>query len=208
MADFRAELQAFVDAAESFADPIKGHRIPWQTALARANAALKQPQGEGLTDEELDELFVEIDGSGVCQSWRPYARAAIAADRARFSRPAVPPADGEVAELVAKLRSAVEHVVCEGGIGWSSVCKTIKRAAELLQQQHPQPVSVSERLPDPRPESEGGDCDAKGRCWLCYTNGCGVTQWILIRMSEILEAPYSHWRPAHALPIPTTTETP
>lgn len=53
MTDFRAELQALIDAAESFADPVIGHRIPWQTSLDRARDALAEPQGEGPTDEEL-----------------------------------------------------------------------------------------------------------------------------------------------------------
>ena len=42
--DFRAELQALMDAAESFADPAIGHGIPWKTAMDRARAALAAPQ--------------------------------------------------------------------------------------------------------------------------------------------------------------------
>jgi hypothetical protein len=40
MIDYHSELQALVDACESFAVPIRGQRIPWQTALDRARAAL------------------------------------------------------------------------------------------------------------------------------------------------------------------------
>ena len=61
MTDFRAELQALVDASESFAEPVIGHRIPWQTALDRARAALAQPEPQGPTDEQLVELFNEND---------------------------------------------------------------------------------------------------------------------------------------------------
>jgi hypothetical protein len=54
-----------------------------------------------------------------------------------------PPAEGEVAELVAKLRTkaTTEHA---NGCDYSAVLLT--RTAELLQQQHPTPVPVSERL--------------------------------------------------------------
>lgn len=47
-------------------------------ALERARAALAEPTPEGPTDEELDELFTEIDQSGEPESWRVYARAVLA----------------------------------------------------------------------------------------------------------------------------------
>lgn len=43
MINYHSELQALVDACESFAVPIRGQRIPWQTALDRARAALAEP---------------------------------------------------------------------------------------------------------------------------------------------------------------------
>jgi hypothetical protein len=43
----------------------------------RARAALATPPPEPPTDEELDELFVEIDQSGESQSWRAFARAVL-----------------------------------------------------------------------------------------------------------------------------------
>lgn len=46
MIDYHSELQALVDACESFAVPIRGQRIPWQTALDRARAALVGPEPE------------------------------------------------------------------------------------------------------------------------------------------------------------------
>ena len=46
MINYHSELQALVDACESFAVPIRGQRIPWQTALDRARAALAQPEPE------------------------------------------------------------------------------------------------------------------------------------------------------------------
>jgi hypothetical protein len=72
-------------------------------------------------------------------------------------------------------------------------------------------VAVSERLPDPRPESEGGDCDAEGRCWWFSPPACGAHKirrrscWTLD--SEAMEGD-SHWRPASAIPLPWAGEAP
>lgn len=75
------------------------------------------------------------------------------------------------------------------------------RAALL--QQHPEPVPVSERLPDPRPKSEGGDCNAEGRCWwFCVECPGEYAYWIFGK--EVYCDP-SHWLPAHALPLPKVT---
>lgn len=72
----------------------------------------------------------------------------------------------------------------------------------------PQPVPLSERLPDPRPESEGGDCNTDGKCWLL---GKVKGDWRLINPSESgvphLKYCFTHWLPASALPLPTTTTT-
>jgi hypothetical protein len=45
--------------------------------INRARAALAE-QPVGPTDEELDELFTEIDQSGESESWRAFARAVLA----------------------------------------------------------------------------------------------------------------------------------
>ena len=67
MTDYHSELQALVDACESFADPISGHRIPWQTALDRARAALSEPEPEGPTVMEIIELADQIEEFGLGQ---------------------------------------------------------------------------------------------------------------------------------------------
>jgi hypothetical protein len=53
----------------------------------RMGAALAQPEPQGPTDEELDELFIDIDQGGEALNWRPYARAVLA----RWGRPAIEP---------------------------------------------------------------------------------------------------------------------
>lgn len=67
MTDYCSELQALVDACESFADPIIGQRIPWQTALDRARAALAEPEPKQPTIMEIIELADEIEESGLGQ---------------------------------------------------------------------------------------------------------------------------------------------
>ena len=92
--DYRAlcaelvELSAPVDSISRLA-----WRLQQLDRLAnRARALLDQPVPEGPTDEELDELFTEIDQSGEALSWRLYARAALA----RWGRPTPQPEGGDI----------------------------------------------------------------------------------------------------------------
>ena len=61
----------------------------------------------------------------------------------------------------------------------------------------PQPVPVSERLPEPE------DCDVEGRCWML---GKVERDWRLINPEKSglphLRYCFSHWLPFHALPLP------
>ena len=70
----------------------------------------------------------------------------------------------------------------------------IHRAADLLEQHHPAPVPVSERLP------ELGDCDGEHYCWRWNTIGGLWARQPLARSWYEFE---SHWLPAHALPLPS-----
>ena len=56
--------------------------------------ALPQTEPEGLTDEELDELYHK--SGGIINA---FARAVIAADRARWGRPAIEPVPGSSLEI-------------------------------------------------------------------------------------------------------------
>jgi hypothetical protein len=107
-----------------------------------------------------------------------------------------PAADGEVARLVAALRE------------WQTVplLEERRRAAELLERLYPQPIPVSERLP------EAGDCDAEGRCWWWHPSHpeSGYQEGWMLRPGDWGTGRYdsddclahTHWLPAHALPLP------
>jgi hypothetical protein len=135
--------------------------------------------------------------------------------------PATPPAPevGEVAELVRRLRDL--HSI--------PLLEERERAATLLEQQQHLlklagaeldrlveqqaapapavvPVAVSERLPDSRPESEGGDCDAEGRCWAFMPRSATpFPNWTLIWRGH-MQPYHTHWRPASAIPLPHAGE--
>lgn len=57
----------------------------------------------------------------------------------------------------------------------------------------PQPVPVSERLPGPE------DCDAEGRCWFSVEGN----RWAFEDRTYGSNWQWTHWLPAHALPLPT-----
>jgi hypothetical protein len=124
---------------------------------------------------------------------------------AKWGHPVTPPAPepGEVWELTTLFTVGSS---CGGGARLSQ--DQCLRAATLLQRLSAPapvvvPVAVTERLPDPRPESEGGDCDAEGRCWWFSPPACGHHKirpcWTLD--SEMMEGD-THWRPARAIPLP------
>ena len=69
--DYRAMCEQLMELVE-------GKRYDGSAVLIRARALLAQPEPKGPTDEELDELFTEIDQGNNALSWRVYARAALA----------------------------------------------------------------------------------------------------------------------------------
>lgn len=184
-------------------------------AIAAARAALAEQQGKGPSDippgpfsehelreqwnQQADE-FNQWDSLDSCEqlAWAQ----ARAIQRDRNARP-TPPAEGEVAELAAKLRRLAPH----NPLGTAD--PTITRAAELLQQQHPTPVPVSERLPAMVTDGlrVAGDCDEQGRCWAgtrAFVDTSGDRDIDYPPSWELREvrAQDDVWLPAHALPLP------
>jgi hypothetical protein len=98
-----------------------------------------------------------------------------------------PVAEGEVGELVDKLRV------------YSSECSPLwagllRRAADILTRLALQPVSVSER-----PWEREGWCDGDGRCWCMSTLDGPPLRWWLVRPEPLSDG---FVLPAHALPLP------
>lgn len=151
-------------------------------------AVIGEPSDKRPTVMEIIELSSEIEAAGLGQV--DFARAVLA----RWGNPApVPPADGEVVELVAWLRSNALTVKKASGNPANGARQRMNRAAELLQRQVMVPVSVSERPPEDQlcwwfePDEE--DDEAYGSSWTLLRI-CGGT------------SSYTHWLPAHALPLP------
>ena len=116
-----------------------------------------------------------------------------------------PPAEDEVADLVAWMHDEADQYDCIQQA--PETAHKLRHAAELLSiayatgsevwepisqlpvQRHPTPVPVSERLPGRE------DCDTEGRCWwLLLEHECNA-MWC---HSPTL----THWLPATALPLP------
>jgi hypothetical protein len=112
---------------------------------------------------------------------------------ARWGRQPAPVAAGDVGELVAWLQSMAEEVRTED---YATIHSSYlpARAADLLAQRHPAPVPVSERLPGQK------DCLDEGWAWF-FSPRVGWRQ-----ATQPVHSTYTHWLPAHALPVPTPSE--
>lgn len=138
--------------------------------------------------------------------WGGFPESALADARAALAGQPTPPAEGEVGELLAELEVAAVTVESEGG---DHEAAAVRRAAELLQQQHPTPVPVSERLPAMVTDGlrVAGDCDEQGRCWAgtrAFVDTSGDRDIDYPPSWELREvrAQDDVWLPAHALPLP------
>jgi hypothetical protein len=163
---------------------------------ARARALLALPVAEGPTDDELHDLWMDSMDLGEARNAFAFTRAALA----KWGRPTPqPPADGEVAQLVEWLTTLrdhdLRHVAPYSHPSIAHWHDFLTRAAELLERPTPQPVAVSERLPEP------DDCDEQGRCWV-FDDQLGLPSWTLIRVQGGSLAPDMYWLPANALPTP------
>ena len=85
--DFRARCKELTEVLSKYQDILEETYHPDSAeaevlsagfrVLERAEQALATPPPEPPTDDELDELFIEIDQSGESQTWRPFARAVL-----------------------------------------------------------------------------------------------------------------------------------
>lgn len=147
-------------------------------------AVVEQP-----SDEELESFLLDAAAEQGDIYWAEplvLARAVLA----RWGHQPAPPAEGEMGELVAALRDAAFDLN-----GSDPAKSMLTRAADLLEQRHPVPVSE-------RPWAREGWCDEAGRCWFgAPQDGAADAGWILRKPLERL----SHQTvslPAHALPLP------
>ena len=144
--------------------------------------------------EKLDELNCHYNVPS--QSAMIERALAALADEPAVPQPQ-PPAEGEVAELAAKLRRLAPH----NPLGTAD--PTITRAADLLQRlSPPQPVPVSER-----PWEREGWCDKRGMCWAWNWGICNWWEWVDSKLISYSSGDYTHCLPAHALPIPHQQES-
>ena len=208
-------------------DGLKPHDLPYMTGLPESDCeriwavytALAEQQGEGPSDEELLDLMPQqfrddLDSVSRLASYSTpvepgiyrvilnrflviralsFARAILA----RWGHPAPqPPAEGEVAEIAAWLRAYSD---CEfGPHSEDPDHRGLYRAAELLQQQHPTPVPVSDE-----PWKREGWCDEDGFCWFGWAAEPYLppdASWSFCMPSE--REYHSVSLPARALPLP------
>ena len=204
-------------------------------------ALCAEPEPEGPSEDDLTQLlFDSFRGpiEFICDakeearlmigSHVKFARAVLA----RWGRPTPqPPADGEVADLVAALKvidkMQNEWILLGNDDGTASPSLTmpislrrftvirdaLSRAAELLQHlSPPQPEPVSKRLPGAK------DCDNRGRCWTTDHDPSLVYSPVW-KMTELPRQDLGHdfsnayfwrnvrfWLPANAIPQPTSEE--
>jgi hypothetical protein len=146
MTDFRALCAEIIEKVEF----TWGSGIPEDVKelLNRARSALADEPASVVSepsDEEIMELWHGSDWYNEGATLREFlsiTRAVLA--RWGNSAP-LPLAEGEVAELVEWLYEQL-HVCLQAP--WTPGIKHFGRAAYLLQRQYPQPVPVSERLPN------------------------------------------------------------
>lgn len=76
------------------------------------------------------------------------------------------------------------------------------RAAELLQQQHPTPVPVSERLPEP------GEMDGSLVWCGSHASLLPYWEWCIDDIRHPCSSGYTHWLPANTPALPTALPLP
>jgi hypothetical protein len=194
------------DVATSVIDIIH----PWhfvgflRDGLARCTRpAQPEPQVPGPTDEELHQLWLELNEFHEGPTSGEVAEIAHTA-LARWSRPAKPelqgpwPTDEEllgIEDLEAAWNAQADAFNSWDELGIDEiVCWAQRQALARWGRFAIEPVPVSERLPGP------GDCDAEGRCWVGINlSVCEHRSWIL---DSIADNDSGCWLPYWALPVP------
>ena len=162
--------------------------------INRARAALSQPEPVAPTESDVTELFYRHMGEGSEVGFEN----AIAEALARWGRPTPqPPADGEVAELVAPtLKEVSDWILLEKkkGARWATAtdhhealpiaCAAMHHALARWGAPANQPVPVSERWP------EFSDCNPFEEVWAFNPV---LDHWKLTRINQSV---HTHWLPA------------
>ena len=149
------------------------------------------PNQLGLAENELDRIWAAYES----------ARAALAAPQGEGDD-GLPPRVGHILRLAEIIR----EVDGSHSLGASALAEAIlSHPGSRWGRPTPQPIPVSE-LPGPE------DCIRRRDGYWCWgqerslLTGLAAPRWRLMRVDSLYDEAVS-WLPAHALPLPTTTET-
>ena len=205
----------FIVGAELPGAPITYHLPAALYSLAQKTGALELPAG---------------------RPWDGHSAADVVHRLRDWAIAPTPPADGEVAELMEGLRLISDGMSAIGhdSDSWfvaraaellerlaSPACVVLKPSPELieafkdalpgrieplLEECHPTPVPVAERLPGPEDYAPWPQLsDNSGWCWMSRTiHGFygSFAIWEQVSVVPTCREVYTHWLPAHALPVP------
>lgn len=186
MTDFRALCAELLDEIP--------HESP-TTCLARA--ALAEPQGEEPTDEEIMALMPQK----------------MHDDLAAAARSMVDQAGTDSRRAMGMIRIILNRHVVDLARAvlarWGRPAPPPADDGPAVQSREPASCVQQATAEEPVPVwwAPGSDvCDAKGRCWIHQPDRGNSPSWRLVDPRAIGPL-HTHWLPAHALPLPTTTET-
>jgi len=98
----------------------------------------------------------------------------------------------------------IDELVYDKGEIAEILRELIARWGHLATHPAPEPIPVSERLPGEK------DCNAEGSCWLLHVDKLGLFEWHFLNRYPSLDSysyyGYTHWLPAHAIPLPLAGE--
>lgn len=168
--DYRALCVELLEALENAIRVIHHedgtrHISTADAVIAKADAALAQPEPVGPTDDELLELMPETM-------------------RDEFSYAAKVCSDATGGQVKPGIfRVCLNHTALEYA---RAILARWGRPAII-------PIPVSERLP------YDAECSDEGECWWFHA---GAERWDLLPRPPLKWMEWSHWLPAHVLPLP------